>query len=79
MTYAPFDIPILKSLLKERNVIKGTVRTQSFYIIPIQTENYKRANWQHKNATKIFDFIVIADRNEWSPLRKTNGRLFYCR
>ena len=36
--------------------------TQSYDKSPYNKRNVKKAKWQHKNAIKTFDYIVIADR-----------------
>ena len=41
---------------------KGRDLTQSYGISPYTNINVKMANWQHKNATKNFDYTAIGDR-----------------
>ena len=50
--------PELNLLLWE----KGRDLTQSYGKSPITDRKIQKAMWQHKNATKNFDYTTIADR-----------------
>ena len=41
---------------------KGRDLTQSYDKRPYTHSKIKKAKWQHKNATKNFDYTAIADR-----------------
>ena len=41
---------------------KGRDLTQSYDKSPYTSRNVKMAKWQHKNATKKFDYTAVADR-----------------
>ena len=41
---------------------KGRDLTQSYDKSPYTDRNIQKAMWQHKNATKNFDYTTIADR-----------------
>ena len=41
---------------------KGRDLTQSYDKSPYTDRKIQKATWQHKNATRIFDYTTIADR-----------------
>ena len=48
---------------------KGRILTQSYYKSPYTDRQFQKATWQHKNATKNFDYKTIANRHRtvsWS-------------
>ena len=49
---------VLKCLWRE----KGRDLTKSYDKSPFTHRTLRKATWQHKNATKNFDYTTIADR-----------------
>ena len=45
-----------------RGEIKGRYLTQPCDKSPYTNRNDKKGKWQHKNASKMFDYIVLSDR-----------------
>ena len=52
----------LPSGLEQGTGEKGRDLTQSYDKSPYTDRKIQKAKWQHKNATKYFDYTTIADR-----------------
>ena len=67
---------------QDRNLEKkGEIWLSLMTKAPIPTEKYKKTTWQHKNATKNFDYTMVTDRlrtvswsNDIDPILPTSRK-----